>query len=213
VHASVRSGIYSAEDRLIEHVLMRTLGACRSAVRDALKALAAEGVVQRFPGRGTIVRYRGVRIKLADCDAVDNDDVVKLTITDQRLVPVTDLLRERLRTDDEAVRMVENTFSLSGEIIGVRTAYFPTRFSAQAYDGPVRMTAIANGFFGLHLGNTRNEVGSARADAYTSRMLGIPLESPVLVREQLMYDQDGHPVQVVFDQYRADRVTFVDDPS
>jgi GntR family transcriptional regulator len=213
LHASVRSGIYSADDRLIEDVLMHTLGASRSAVRAALQTLATEGVVYRHPGRGTIVRYRGVRINLADCDAVDNDGIVELTITDQRLVPVTDLLRERLHTDDDAVRMVENTFSLSGEIIGVRTAYFPTRFSARLYEGPVRMTAIAEGFFGLHLGHTRNEVGSTRADARTSRMLGIPLDSPVLVREQVMHDQDDQPVQVVFDQYRADRVTFVDDPA
>jgi GntR family transcriptional repressor for pyruvate dehydrogenase complex len=53
----LRSGRYRIGDRLLsEWELVRQLGVGRSAVREALRELAALGVVDIHPGRGTFVR-------------------------------------------------------------------------------------------------------------------------------------------------------------
>jgi len=212
VKASVRSGLYTEDTQLTEDVLIASLGASRTAVRAALQALAAEGVVFRSPGHGTHVRHRPIRLALRDSAVAGTDQTVTLTIVDQRIVPTTPLLRERLRTDDDTVRMVENTYSDGPETIGVRTAYFPRDVTFTEYSGPADMATVAVELFGRPLGWIESEVGSAVADEHTAKLLGLPLGAPVLVREQLVVADDGSPIEVVFDHFRADRVTFVDKP-
>lgn len=213
VRALVRGGFYSTDDQLIEDTLMASLGASRSAVRGALRALADEGLVARSPRHGTVVRHRPVRLELRDTIAVhEADSALRIEITDQRTVPTTELLRERLGIVDDTLRMVENTFHDDVEPIGVRTAYFPHSVTFTEYAGPVDMTSVAQQLFGTHLGRTESEVGSALCDDHTGRLLGIPAGSPVLVREQLVFDASDRPLELVFDHYRADRVTFVDVP-
>lgn len=212
VKASVRSGLYTEDTQLTEDVLISSLGASRTAVRAALQALAAEGVVLRSPGHGTHVRHRPVRLALRDSAVTDGATAVSLTIVDQRTVPTTALLRERLRTADDTVRMVENTYSDGTETIGVRTAYFSRDVTFTEYSGPADMATVAVELFGRALGRIESEVGSAVADEHTARLIGLPVGAPVLVREQLVVAADGTPLEVVFDHFRADRVTFVDRP-
>lgn len=214
VKASVRYGLYAQDDQLTEDVLIASLGASRTAVRAALRTLAEEGVVLRSPGHGTHVRQRPIRVALRDTVGTGgNDAQLTLTIVDQRVVPTTDLLRERLRITDDSVRMVENTYHEGETTVGVRTAYFPCSVTFTAYDGPADMATVAVELFGSDLGWIESEVGSAACDEHTARLLGVPTGAPVLVREQLVLDRSGRPLELVFDHYRADRVTFVDVPS
>lgn len=212
VKASVRLGLYAEDDQLTEDVLIASLGASRTAVRAALQALASQGVVFRSPGHGTRVRHRPFRLSLRDNVVTGGEGEMTQRIVDQRVVPTTPLLRERLHTDDDTVRMVENTFSDGTEVVGVRTAYFPRQFTFTEYSGPTDMAVVAERLFGAVLGWIESEVGSAASDEHTARLIGVPVGSPVLVREQLVVDQDGTPLELVFDHYRADRVTFVDRP-
>lgn len=49
-------GVYQAGERLVEERLADTLGVSRTPVRQALTALASEGLVQLIPNRGAMVR-------------------------------------------------------------------------------------------------------------------------------------------------------------
>ncbi|GAC1415291.1 MAG: GntR family transcriptional regulator [Burkholderiaceae bacterium] len=60
VYAALRQqiiqGTYQAGERLVEERLADVLGVSRTPVRQALTALASEGLVQLFPNRGAMVR-------------------------------------------------------------------------------------------------------------------------------------------------------------
>lgn len=56
VLAGVRDGTYHAGERLTEARLTRELGVSRVPLREALKRLAGEGVLEFYPNRGVVVR-------------------------------------------------------------------------------------------------------------------------------------------------------------
>jgi GntR family transcriptional regulator len=219
VRASVRAG-YGVDEPVMEDRLVVELSAPRSSVRAALQQLADEGFLARQRRRGTTVLRRGLKVRLRDVTSLsddppgsgaDPDDVVDIVLTEQRTVPSTPLLRERLGVDDDVVRMHEDTFVVADQVIGVRTAYFPARSSTSSAvpAGPVDEGSAE--VDGKRVGRIRTEVACSVADDRTCTLFGVPQGSMVLVREQTVLDVDGDPVQVVFDNYRADRVTFVDD--
>ncbi|OLL72908.1 putative transcriptional regulator of N-Acetylglucosamine utilization, GntR family [Pseudonocardia sp. Ae168_Ps1] len=212
LRASVRGGYLVVDDKLVEDQLMESLNASRSAVRAALQQLADEGFVDRQQRRGTVVVRRGVAVRLRDTVTALGATEVTLQMAEQGGVPSTPLLRHRLGVPDAVLRMNENIFRADGEVIGVRTAYFPSSFTTPSYAGPAALDVVFADFFGVGLGRVQTEIGAAGADDRTGRLLGVAPGAPVLLREQLFHDEDDRPVQVVFDNYRADRVTFVDDP-
>lgn len=63
-YATVREGIlhgkYDAGSRLTEHDLARTAGVSRTPIREALRRLHAEGLVQFEPNHGAVVSFFGV---------------------------------------------------------------------------------------------------------------------------------------------------------
>jgi len=216
VRASVRAGYY-VDEPLMEDRLVAQLDASRSSVRAALQQLADEGFLSRHRGRGTTVLRRGLKVRLRDVTSLSDDrpessdDLVDIVLTEQRTVPSTPLLRERLGVDEDVLRMNENTFVVADEVIGVRTAYFSTRYGPTTWQGTGDMQEVFARVFGTRVGLVRTEVGCTMADDRTGSLFGVPQGSMVLVREQTMFDTHGVPVQVVFDNYRADRVSFVDD--
>ena len=77
----IRSGELKPGDRLPpERRLVEEFGASRTAVREALRALAARGLVESHVGRGTFVhrptaRHLSDKLRLVFADSVSADDV------------------------------------------------------------------------------------------------------------------------------------------
>jgi DNA-binding GntR family transcriptional regulator len=55
IHAGIRMGKYQAWERLVPEVIAAEIGTSRMPVREALKRLAAEGMVTIRPNRGVVV--------------------------------------------------------------------------------------------------------------------------------------------------------------
>ncbi|NQX27298.1 GntR family transcriptional regulator [Microbacteriaceae bacterium VKM Ac-2854] len=208
VHASIRAGIYPEHETLAEDTLVHTLSASRSAVRRALQSLAEQGLMIRKPRMGTFPAYRGVSLDLRD--VVDGEpERFSLDIIAQREVESFPLIRTLLALDEQHVRMMENLFLHDGLVIGVRTAYFPRRYTSRGMAGPLTMREVGRQVFGTdELRIATTEIGSTIADETTSHLLGIDAGAPVLTRHQVFVGPDGTPIQIVFDHYRADRVSF-----
>jgi GntR family transcriptional regulator len=216
VDASLKNGIYAMNEPLVEDVLMQSLGASRTAVRDALRSLAEQGLLTRKRRVGTVPVNTGTRIRIDDISYRDPDDAridldVQIKIVDWQVVPASALVKSVLHTDEAEVRVCENLYLRGGVVIGNRTAYYSTQYDPPV-DGVVDMTAIARNVFGvrdLHVAWT--EIGTAKADPGVCRLFGMVPDSVVLTRCQAFVDEDGNPVQVVFDHYHPDMVTFVSD--
>lgn len=208
VHASIRAGIYPEHETLAEDTLVSSLSASRSAVRRALQALAEQGLMIRKPRMGTFPAYRGISLDLRD--VVDEQpERFSLDVIAQREVESFPLIQQLLATDESRVRMMENVFLHDGLVIGVRTAYFSRRYTARGVSGPITMRDVGRQVFATdELRIAQTEIGSTIADETTSHLLGIDAGAPVLTRHQVFVGADGVPIQIVFDHYRADRVSF-----
>lgn len=208
VRAAIGEDLYDEGEHLDEEVLVAAMATSRSAVRRALQQLTEEGLLRRRQRLGTYPQNRTLRLKVDDIAGSDPAGF-RLKITDHRLVPSTPLLRALLGIEDAEMHMMENTFSHDGGPIGVRTAYFPVSFPAVNYDGPVEMVGIGRTVFGTdELKVLSTEVGATLADSTTARLLAMSPGGAIVTRRQVFVDGDGNRLQVVFDHYRADRVSF-----
>ncbi|AMM21918.1 hypothetical protein AX769_19425 [Frondihabitans sp. PAMC 28766] len=130
ITSSIRDGYIAPDDPLAEEDLMALFNTSRGSVRAALTQLRDTGFVERRRRVGTRVSNVGVLVPLSDIHT-DSEHVVIETI-EERVVPSFPLVRDRLHIDEDSVRMIENSFLTDGEVIGLRTAYFSTVYTAAA---------------------------------------------------------------------------------
>jgi GntR family transcriptional regulator len=206
ITSSIREGHIDPDAPLAEEDLIRLFDTSRGSVRAALAQLRDTGFLERRPRVGTKVTHRGVVVPLTDIDA--DSEHVYIEHFEDRIVPSFPLVRERLRLDEDHVRMIENLLVTDDGVIGLRAAYFSTRYtvSPATLSGPVNMTTVLRDFFHASRGEVVVTIGSEGADATTARMLETAVGAPLIVREVTYHDVDGTPVQTVFDRYRGDRV-------
>ncbi|MDV7999878.1 GntR family transcriptional regulator [Rhodococcus sp. IEGM 1408] len=210
IQASIRAGILNVDAQLVEEELMRIFNSSRGSVRDALNELREAGFVVRKPRFGTRVHRLQVGIELSGITATENKTNY-ITVLDQAIVPSFPLVRARLQMDEEMVRLVENTFAVDGEVIGLRCAYFSPRYDADPTDFtgvPLTMQPVFQEFFGVEPGAATVTVGVERCDERTARILGVTPGEALLSREILYTNADLVPVQIVFDVFLANRVRF-----
>jgi GntR family transcriptional regulator len=210
IFTSVHSGDLDADVLLTEDNLINEFEASRNAVRGALRTLANEGVVERQPRTGTKV--------VGSFSSIDlNDESVSLAagapvyqeIIESEFLTAPPVLHKVLKLDpaETQIRMVENTFVQNGGVIGIRSAYYSTRFASDEHGINVGLPALES-YFGEKIHRIESVVGSNQADERTSRLLGIVENSSVIYRQQLFLNPDLRPIQLVFDHFRADTVVF-----
>jgi len=209
LRSEVRSGLAGRDAHFVEDYLVNALAASRTAVREALQMLAQEGLVSRERRNGTTVT-RGVTTFPLDDILGRGGEPVTVERIDQRSVPSTPLLRARLETADEEVGVVEHLFSTADGPLGVRVAYYKLAYTQpESWQTCPDLQEAFTAVFGKPLGRIDSVIEAGVAEPKTSRLLGIPENSPVLIREQLLVDVDGVPQEFTFAHYRADRVSFL----
>jgi len=208
LRSEVRAGLVGRDAQLVEDYLVQALAASRTAVREALQMLAQEGLVSRERRNGTTVT-RGVAQFPLDDILESGGEKVSVQRLEQRSVPSTPLLRNKLETQDEQVGVVEHLFSTADGPIGVRVAYYKLQYTqpegwAECPDLRLAFQSV----FGRPLDRIDSVIEAGVSEPKTSKLLGIPEGSPVLIREQLLVDDEGVPQEFTFAHYRADRVSF-----
>lgn len=208
LRSEVRSGLAGRDAQFVEDYLVSALAASRTAVREALQMLANEGLVSRERRNGTTVT-RGVAQFPLDDILESGGERVTVQRLEQRSVPSTPLLRNKLDTEDDQVGVVEHLFSTSDGPIGVRVAYYKLAYTQPEgwEECPDLRVAFAS-VFGRPLARIDSVIDAGVSEPKTSKLLGIPEGSPVLIREQLLVDDAGVPQEFTFAHYRADRVSF-----
>ena len=210
LRSGIRTGLFSGDMSLVEDVLVRSLSTSRNAVRQALQMLAAEGLVDRRPNRGTMV--------IRDLSTVSYDELVPanafrkpravVTERDHRQIPATLYLRTRLGSDLEEVDMCEILISVDREPRSLRVSYIPNDGAPiERITDVVPIPVAFRTLFGVDLGAVEASISAVAAGGSTSRLLGIPEGSPVLVEEVLLRDCDGVPRELSYTHHRADRVS------
>ncbi len=189
-------------------------GVSRSVVRQALGALAAEGLIERGRGRGSTVaprrehhrlvhRTSGLSAQIAGTGASVGTEVLSLTLQDAdsstAVLGTSQVLSlERLRTADGVPIAVIHTW-LPAPVFSDLTAEDLRNASLHAVLGEK---------FGVQITTGKRQIRAVPGDRDLRRLLQLEAASPVLLLEGTSFDQEGRPVEVFSTWHHPDHVVF-----
>ncbi|TWS25040.1 GntR family transcriptional regulator [Tsukamurella sputi] len=210
-----------------EREIAERLGVSRATVRRAIDLLAREGRIRRVVGRtggAYLVRSSGVEItgfelpsgrRLArDLNTVRGvPEMLTLQgfvegtrVVEARLVPANGMVARALEVDAETevlsllrVRFADaDTLSLDHAYVTLGRKMIGCDFSSSLY-------ATLQDRFGVPIVATDEIIDTVGANERTARLLGVPLEAPLLRLERVGYDARDRPTEYSIDLFRADR--------
>jgi GntR family transcriptional regulator len=200
-----------------EASLAQGFGALRNAIRDALGILAAEGLVVRVQGVGTMVATRkyphGLDRLLGLAETLrEHGEVVNEVRTAGLIVPppaVAARLRPPGGTAATSVVYIERLRRLNGLPFSLDLTYLAPDIGAPllAEDLAHRdIFALIEARAGQPLGGATRTVEAVNADPHTAAVLEAPPGAPLLMVERLTRLADGRPVDLEYIRVRGDRV-------
>jgi GntR family transcriptional regulator len=202
-------------DQLEERTLIKSLFISRNALREALKALAREGVVVRRPRQGTMVVRPGFTVSLDSLMSGVELDRVHLDQFDVVRTPANDMIRGLFGSHVESVLVFEQLLSVDDDPICVHTIYIDSALDPEivqerlkAIDHSPKLTADAfEEFFHARLGNVVNYIKSIGCGPEAAKIFGVIEGTPVLLRETVHIDEYGVPRMLAYSHYRGDAVS------
>ena len=214
VRARIATGDYVAGAALpTDEALMREFGVSRHTVRTALHQLVAEGLIERFPGRGSFVVERARRANRWTIESVED-------LIDTSFAHVYKVLSAR--------SMSPRAFPRIAELLGESRALFHVRAVRASKEGPYAysnvwfpgdigeklprhlftkrpLVLLVEEYRGLPAHRTRQTALAAPADREGARRLGVSFGDPVLVLERTYFAGDDRALEHTRIQYRPDR--------
>lgn len=198
-----------------EAALCERFGVARSVVRQALSALAAEGLIQREAGRPAVVaapsehrrlvqRSTGLYEQLAQSGVALKTRVLGLAPAEPPRAVAEFfgagelLLLERLRHVAEAPLAYVRTW--------LPAAAVPCLRAEDLTDTSLHGVLIRR--YGLHPGAGRNQIRAVAADAELAGLLQTETGAPLLMLEGQSRDQRGLPLEWFSTWHRAEQLVF-----
>lgn len=219
ISKSIRSRKFNPSDQLpsVEKLAV-DMGVGRSSIREGLRLLQARGLVEVVHGLGTFVapehitRTPGIVFSFTDTIlergmkpsskvlqqeviAADAETAGKLQIEVGAQVNIL----KRLRFADAIPIALETTMS--------SYAQFPD-LMAQNWNGTASLYAFIQEHYAIRPTSGSHIVQAVTATGNQSKLLLIPLKSPLLLVETAAYDQSGRPIEFGRSYYRADRYEY-----
>ncbi|KRC85483.1 HTH-type transcriptional repressor DasR [compost metagenome] len=198
-----------------EAALCERFGVARSVVRQALAALAAEGMIQRETGRPATVaapqehrrlvqRSTGLYEQFAQSGVSLQTRVLALG----RAEPPADvagffgtsrlLMLERLRHVAEAPLAYVRTWLPADAVPGLRAEHLVD----------ASLHGVLTRQFGLRPGAGRNQIRAVAADAALAELLDTQAGTPLLMLQGQGMDQHGKPLEWFTTWHRAEQLVF-----
>jgi len=190
----------------------------RTAVRQALGELAAEGLVRKEKGRGTFVRgprradlvvheMRGFYDELTERGHTVETEVLSAVVEPSSADEATLL---EATTGTEVVRIERLRYADGAPICIVRTVVLAARFPGLV-DRDLRAVSlyqVLRDDYDVQVRSGHRMVEAVAADRSHARHLGVRTGNPLLKLSSLNNDQRGTPFELFTAWYRADRTTF-----
>jgi GntR family transcriptional regulator len=198
-----------------EQTLADEFAASRNAVRQALDALRAEGLVERVPGTGTLVtaekyahglnRLTGLAETLHEHGPVTNE------VRAAGRVPAPAAVASGLRLPPGAdVVYIERLRRVGGLPLSLDLTYLAPDIGAPLLGEDLvnnDLFALIERSTGRRLGVAELTVEAVSADRHTAAVLQAPPGAALLAVERLSHLDGGRPVDLEFIRFRGDRLT------
>ncbi len=210
-----------------EMALCREFGVARVTVRRALAQLAAERLIDRRPGRGTMPlngapNRRGLRTaRVAPADGEPSfggllESLVSMGLTTSAKVvsvdtmPCPELVAERLAVDpgSPVQKAVRVRCSRDGPLSHI-TTFVPKALAPFGRRELARKPILVlMEEAGTRIGRAAQVISARLADAEVARHLDVAVGSALMSVQRLIYDANGRPVQWLQGLYRPDRYQY-----
>lgn len=222
IRAAIRRGTLPQEGALSEEWLIRTLGASRNSVRKALQMLADDGIVLRQRKSGTSIAHDIIAVRDGEVGPrawAGSPDAGRLTVRtlECKRISAPAALTYLTGTDTASLILLEQVGSIGPRPLYLRVGYcltdldedeFARRIDESHADYPP-MAEVHQRIFGRPFGGSSSVVEAISCHERAADTLGIPVGSPVLLRELLTRDADGNPTELSFTHFRGDRVAIM----
>lgn len=204
-----------------EMALVKQFGVARVTVRKALERLAAEGLIEREPGRGT----RPVRPKEATRESppmrarlgglleniVSMGLATRVTVLSCETIGAPDAVAQALALDPGApVQKAVRVRTAGDGPLSHITTYVPAELARrfgrrELAKKPILLLLEAAG---VEIGRATQTISARLADAQIARHLQVEVGSPLLAVTRLVRDARERPVQWLQGLYRPDRYQY-----
>lgn len=207
-----------AEGLPSEPRLAADFGVARVTVRRALESLAAEGLIERTPGRGTVPVRRADE---DDAPAVPLEGLLENIVTLGRRTSVRVVTCETLAAPEAVARALNlGSGAAVQKAVRVRatrdgpishiTTWVPARLGARFGRRELARTPILVLLeqAGVRIGRATQTISARLADAAVATHLDVAVGSALLAVNRLVLDADERPVQWLHGLYRPDRYRY-----
>jgi GntR family transcriptional regulator len=214
----INSGKFKQGDLFAtEKSLMDRFNVSSTTVRRALQDLVRQGYLYRKVGKGTFVRRPSIEEPIGFLSSffeemesqgiTPSSDVLALEV-----VAADPVLAEKMQLKpSESVYRIKKLMRADGEPIALFESYWPLAIGQVLahYDlATIGIFYIIEEVMGLRLGEADGTIEAAVPTAEETRLLKVPAKTPLLIKKQIIYSDDGKPINVVQLSYRGDRYKF-----
>ncbi|HLG87197.1 MAG TPA: GntR family transcriptional regulator [Alphaproteobacteria bacterium] len=200
-----------------EQELTRLFNVSRITVKRALNELAADGLISRHRGRGSIVSAAPIMpvVRGSFFSLIESLKQMGLQ-TEVKLIeagyveagPAIARLLE-LSPEDKVQRAVRLR-SLNGEPFSYLLTFIPkpiaSRYTARELAKVPLLTLLER--VGAEVSEAEQWISAVAAEPAIATALDVPTSFPLLKIERVMRDRQGTPVQLVYAHYRSDRFQY-----
>lgn len=208
-----------------ELALAGQFGVSRVTVRRALERLAAEGLIDRSPGRGTLPRVPAVTAAVAAArdegsraqlsglleNIVTMGLATKVKVLECEVIAAPAAVAQALQLEPGAkVQKARRVRSTREGPLSLITTYVPAAL-AQGFGRRELMKKpilILLEEAGVRIGHATQTISARLADTSSAAQLAVDVGSALLAVTRLICDQRGRPVQWLHGLYRPDRYQY-----
>jgi GntR family transcriptional regulator len=197
--------------------LTRDYGVSRVTAKRALNELAADGLVSRERGRGTVVRYEAVSAPIRSSVEGLLENLLQMGLkTSVRLisfgyVPASARVARALACDAGAeVQRAVRVRSLEGEPFSHLTTHVPADIGRSYSRGDLASLPLLGLLerCGVIVCSARQTLTATLADARIAPLLEVQIGAPLLRISRTVYDQQARAVEYITGLYRPDRYQY-----
>jgi GntR family transcriptional regulator len=218
----ITSGAYGPGEQLpTETDFIEQFKVSRITVRQALAALADEGLIERRQGSGTFVTQRKTRKRKFDgfihlTGSLDEliemglDMPVKLLEINRIVADKHEAALLQVKTGT-TVFMLKRLRLYEGTPYSLIVNYLPAEIGEKLTNSELNSGTILQSIenkLGYNLHEARQQIKAELADPYVAELLDVRVGSALLSIERTVYDDAGKPVEFVHSLYRSDKYGF-----